>query len=123
MDFTGLENCGNSPKNLRLAEWERAFALGEWDDVAALLGDDIVLEVATPRELDTAHGRDAVLALLREARDHLTGADLGAAITHGKEGATWGTWTSAGGVVHFAHAFRFANTTGTRLAWIRIVSA
>lgn len=118
-----MENCGNSPKNLRLAQWERALALGEWDDVAALLADDIVVEVAHDGGLETTSGNDAVLDRLRRVRGELTAADIGAAISHGKEGATWGTWTSADGSIHFAHAFRFANTTGTRLAWIRIVCA
>ncbi|WP_162893080.1 hypothetical protein [Microbacterium halotolerans] len=120
MEFTGVEDCGNSPKNLRLARWEHSLALGEWDEVAAMLTDETRLEVASRGALDATTGSD-VLDRLRDIRDELTGGAVEAALTHGREGATWGSWQRPDGQVQFAHAFRFATVKADRFALIRFV--
>ncbi|GGD24881.1 hypothetical protein GCM10010915_01000 [Microbacterium faecale] len=122
MDYVGPENCGNSPKNLLLADWERALAYAEWDDVAAVLDDEMVLEVAVAGGFETLSGRDAVVERLRSVRGDLTRAVVDSAISHGKEGAAWGSWTISGAEVPFAHAFRFTSAAGKRLASIRVVT-
>lgn len=122
MEFTGVDDCGNSPKNLRLAQWEEALALGRWGDASALLADDVRLEVAASGALDVTTGAE-VLDRLRDIRGELTGGAVEAALTHGRVGATWGSWQQPDGAVHFAHAFRFATVKADRLAAIRFVHA
>lgn len=130
MEFTGVEDCGNSPKNLRLAQWERSLALGEWDEVASMLTDETrleiasrgTLEVASRGTLDITVGAD-VIDRLRDIRSDLSGGAVEAALTHGREGATWGMWRRPDGQVQFAHAFRFATVKADRFAMIRFVHA
>ncbi|WP_105567507.1 hypothetical protein [Microbacterium halophytorum] len=122
MEFTGVEDCGNSPKNLRLAQWERALALGAWGDVAAMLSDDTRLEIAVHGSLDAVTGGD-VSDRLRDIRGELVGGAVEAALSHGREGATWGVWRRPDGAVQFAHAFRFATVKADRFALIRFVHA
>lgn len=122
MEFTGVEDCGNSPKNLRLAQWERSLALGEWDEVASMLTDETRLEIASRGTLDAAVGAD-VIDRLRGIRRDLSGGAVEAALTHGREGATWGMWRRPDGQVQFAHAFRFATVKADRFAMIRFVHA
>lgn len=122
MEFTGVEDCGNSPKNLRLAQWERSLALGEWNEVAAMISEDTQLEVASRGTLDITVGAD-VIDRLRDIRSDLSGGAVEAALTHGREGATWGMWRQPDGQVQFAHAFRFATVKADRFAMIRFVHA
>ncbi len=121
MEFTGVDDCGNSPKNIRLAQWERSLALGAWDEVVALLADDVRLLVAVAGRVEETNGRDAVRERLREVRGDPASGALDGAITHGRLGAAWGSWARADGDVQFAHAFRFTTTTATALALIRLV--
>lgn len=117
MEVTGVENCGNSPKNALLAAWERALALGDEAAVRAVLADDVVLE-----RLDVEHrGADSVMAALIALRGSLTAAHIDMAVTHGREGATGGSWARGSDSHHFARLFRFANAKGTSLSWIRVV--
>ena len=122
MKYTGPEDCGNSPKNLLLADWERSLAHGDWDEVAAVLADDVVLEVTAPGGLETSRGSAAAVERLRSVRGDASHAVVDSAISHGKEGAAWGSWTVSGVEVPFAHVFRFTSAAGKRLAWIRIVN-
>lgn len=121
MDFTGVDDCGNSPKNIRLAQWERSLALAAWDEVVALLADDVRVLVAVAGRLEEVSGRDAARDRLRDLRGELTSGALDGAITHGRVGAAWGSWTGPDGDVQFAHAFEFTTTTATSLALIRLV--
>lgn len=117
MEVTGVENCGNSPKNALLAAWEHALAVGDATGVRAVLADDIELEHAG----DSVRGIDAVAAALADLRGALTAAHIDMAVTHGREGATGGSWIRRSDSHHFAHLFRFANAKGTALSWIRVV--
>ncbi|WP_221584987.1 nuclear transport factor 2 family protein [Microbacterium sp. G2-8] len=119
MEFTGLENCGNSPKNTLLAEWEQALALDDSAGIRAVLTDDVTLEHAG----GSAHGIEDVVAELARIRGDLTRAHLDMAVTHGKEGATGGSWTRGSATIHIAHLFRFSSAKGTAISWIRVVQS
>ncbi|MGO2110776.1 MAG: hypothetical protein ACTH31_04115 [Pseudoclavibacter sp.] len=121
MQVTGVENCGNSPKNAAIANWERALATGDLAVVRALLDQSIRLEIMTGSPERVVLGADDAFAALDALRAPLTAAHLDGAITHGKEGAAWGTWTVGDRTVHFAHAFGFATAKGDRLARVRLV--
>ncbi|WP_156758867.1 nuclear transport factor 2 family protein [Microbacterium karelineae] len=117
MEFTGFENCGNSPKNTLLAEWERALALGDEAAMRAVLTADVALENGAR----TTTGIEEVMAELARLRGDLTHAHLDMAVTHGREGAAGGSWTRGSATSHVAHLFRFASAKGTALNWIRVV--
>ncbi|WP_110589804.1 hypothetical protein [Microbacterium suaedae] len=119
MELTGVENCGNSPKNTLLAEWEGALAVGDENGVRVVLTADVVLEIGAR----TLSGIEEVTAELLRIRGDLTRAHLDMAVTHGKEGAAGGSWTRGSDTTHFAHLFRFATAKGTALSWIRVVHA
>lgn len=122
MEFIGVEDCGNSPKNLRLAQWERSVALGEWLEVAEMITDETRLEVAVRGALDSTVGA-GIVDRLSSIRGDLVGGAVEAALTHGKEGATWGSWRRPDGQEQFSHAFRFATAKADRFALIRLLHA
>jgi hypothetical protein len=125
MTFTGTDACGNSPKNVFVAEFEENLFKGDRDAIAEVIAGDCVLQIVHPDEVQTYTGRDDVVAALLQlssTQAPMVG-HLEAAITHGKAAAAWGYWQTeadSDDLRHFSHTMWFTTHKAQEFGQIRV---
>ncbi|UVI35462.1 hypothetical protein [Brevibacterium spongiae] len=124
MTFTGTDACGNSPKNVFVAEFEEHLFEGDRGALAEAVAEDCVLQIVRPAGVETHTGREAVVDVLLELSAHSPEVGhLEAAITHGKAAAAWGYWQAeADGddLRHFSHTMWFTTHKAQEFGQIRV---
>lgn len=124
MTFTGTDACGNSPKNVFVAEFEEDLFNGVSDSLAEAVAEDCVLQIVRTEGVRTATGRDEVVDALLELSAHSPEVGhLEAAITHGKAAAAWGYWqaeSDSDDLRHFSHTMWFTTHKAQDFGQIRV---
>ncbi|WP_181272865.1 hypothetical protein [Brevibacterium oceani] len=124
MTFIGTDACGNSPKNVFVAEFEENLFNGVRDSLGEAVAEDCVLQIVRPEGVRTATGRDEVVDALLELSAHSPEAGhLEAAITHGKAAAAWGYWQAeadSDDLRHFSHTMWFTTHKAQDFGQIRV---
>ncbi|WP_210603232.1 hypothetical protein [Brevibacterium oceani] len=127
MTFTGTDACGNSPKNVFVAEFEENLFNGVSDSLAESVAEDCVLQIVRTEGVRTATGRDEVVDALLELSAHSPEVGhLEAAITHGKAAAAWGYWqaeSDSDDLRHFSHTMWFTTHKAQDFGQIRVFQA
>src|SRR5688572_22466224 len=90
--ITVHEDCGNSPKNLLLRDFNIAAAKGDLSFVAQHIADDVIWRLYEPAGQKHIQGKENVI---REYKDNLVIVpvrfSIDTVISHGKTGAVNGT--------------------------------
>lgn len=107
-------DCGNSPKNILLKDFNIAFADGNIDFIDEKASDDIVWIQVGEREI--AGKQNVIDALKTMQTNHIRMLEIDTVSSHGKAGALNGTITLHNGSrFAFCDVYEFANTRGTHI--------
>jgi hypothetical protein len=107
------KDCGNSPRQTFLKEFNIAFAKGDADYLIAHVSDSIAWHIHGKK---TVSGKDAFSQEIKSMKDNV--ADemiLHGIITHGKQAAAHGELIIGGLTYAFCDVYQFAGAKGTIL--------
>lgn len=111
-------DCGNSPKQTFIKDFNIAFAEGNIDYLVEHVSDTVIWEMIGDKRIE---GKAAFVAELEQMKDmSLAGFTLKSVSTHGKVGAADGVMTMPNGEQYaFCDVYEFTNARGKAISRIR----
>lgn len=88
--FKAPKNCGNSPKSLRLIEFNRAFIESDHTSILAWITEDVTWTVIGESRISGS--KDFMEAIKKMSVENITSYEITSVLTHGKEGAVRGNF-------------------------------
>lgn len=114
-------DCGNSPKNSFIQEFEAAFAAVDIDQLVEWVSDDIRWIGVGQTEVHDVDNFEGMLMMMKP--EHIEEYVIEGAISHGDQGCAWGRMTEANGAVYeFCDVFSFENHKAERIKEIKSFS-
>ncbi|HMN15634.1 MAG TPA: nuclear transport factor 2 family protein [Bellilinea sp.] len=114
-------DCGNSPKNEFIQDFEAAFGQLDVDKLIDWVTDDIEWVGVGQAEVQGVTAFEDML--LTMSADHIEKYEIEGAISHGLHGCAWGKMTESDGAIYeFCDLFTFENLKAQRIRAIRSFS-
>lgn len=111
------QDCGNSPKNLLLRDFNVAFAENNLDLMLSFVSDDIIMEMVGAEKIE---GKQNLREFLNPMMDgSIKEYCISTFITHGKSGAVNGEFIMNDGEQYgFCDVYEFSSASGKMISKI-----
>ncbi len=111
------QDCGNSPKNLLLRDFNIAFAESKLDLMLSYLSEDITMEMVGDQKIE---GKENLRTFLKPMmKGNMKKYTISEAFTHGKSGAVHGEFIMDDGSEYkFCDVYEFSSAAGKMISKI-----
>ncbi|TJZ49429.1 nuclear transport factor 2 family protein [Sphingobacterium olei] len=113
-----LANCGNSPKNTFVKDFNVAYTKGDIDALGSMVSDEVTWELLGNKVIS---GKAEFIKALEEMKKkEVLECTVETAISHGKSASASGRMTMSDGDTYaFADIYEFSSTKGNQIKHIK----